>query len=83
MRKPFVVLYRIADVTDGLTAASSAGLSAVERNVSLTASSLLTLGNARIRFGIALAYSQPSTKIRRSGRTCSKLICTTSSRRAR
>ena len=69
MRKPFVVLYRIADVTDGLTAASSAGqsgvdlrsssfaprqspselvtalgLASVERNVSLTASSLLTLG---------------------------------------
>ena len=35
MRKPFVVLYRIADVTDGLTAASSAGQSGVERNVSL------------------------------------------------
>ena len=33
MRKPFVVLYRIADVTDGLTAASSAGQSGVERNV--------------------------------------------------
>ena len=46
MRKPFVVLYRIADVTDGLTAASSAGQSGVERNVSLTASSLLTLGKA-------------------------------------
>ena len=36
MRKPFVVLYRIADVTDGLTAASSAGQSGVERNVSLS-----------------------------------------------
>ena len=28
---------------------------AIERNVALTASSLLTLGNARMRFGIALA----------------------------
>ena len=35
MRKPFVALYRAADVTDGLPAASSAGLSAIERNVSL------------------------------------------------
>ena len=88
MRKPFVVLYRIADVTDGLTAASSAGqsgvdlrsssfaprqspselvtalgLASVERNVSLTASSLLTLDNARMRFGIVLAQSQPSVKV--------------------
>ena len=50
MRKPFVVLYRIADVTDGLTAASSAGQSGVERNVSLTASSLLTLGRVEASF---------------------------------